>query len=170
MHQVPLFRLRRCTAPGSHPVRGSASVKIRAISGPAVPPKPRQALFALVSDALPLYRQQTKNLLVSYSPKRLGFFWTSEKRRLTWTSSCQAPLVRPDHDVHRPQGADLAVGSMVAATRRGAASEDGTSGVAGPSGQRGGSGAASGTAMYTVLLGEYERTGANRLIRLRAVR
>ncbi|ELP66399.1 hypothetical protein STRTUCAR8_00148 [Streptomyces turgidiscabies Car8] len=31
------------------------------------------AMFA-VSELLPLYHQQPKNLLVSYSPKRLGFF------------------------------------------------------------------------------------------------
>ncbi|PWK69461.1 hypothetical protein BCL76_106177 [Streptomyces sp. CG 926] len=29
-----------------------------------------------------LYHRQTKNLLVSYSPKRLGFFQAHEKRRL----------------------------------------------------------------------------------------
>ncbi|MFF1605297.1 hypothetical protein ACFVYV_49500 [Streptomyces mirabilis] len=63
-----------CVAPGDHPARGTASVKIRTIPGPAILPKPRRALFALVSDALPLYHQQTKNLLVSYSPKKLGFF------------------------------------------------------------------------------------------------
>jgi hypothetical protein len=33
-----------------------------------------RALFALVSDALPLHHQQTKNILCSYSPQKLGFF------------------------------------------------------------------------------------------------
>ncbi len=46
---------------GSHPVPGTASVYIRTISGPAVLPKSRRALFALVSNALPLCHQQTKN-------------------------------------------------------------------------------------------------------------
>ncbi|WP_281196592.1 hypothetical protein [Streptomyces lushanensis] len=31
--------------------------------GPATPPTSRRALFALVSDPLPPYHQQTKNLL-----------------------------------------------------------------------------------------------------------
>ncbi|MFJ1550801.1 hypothetical protein [Streptomyces sp. NPDC088246] len=56
------------------PVRGTSAIMIRTILGPATPPKSRRALFALASDALPLYHQQTKNLLVSYSPKKLGFF------------------------------------------------------------------------------------------------
>ncbi|MGW8554507.1 hypothetical protein [Streptomyces tubercidicus] len=36
---------------------------IRTMLGPATPPNSRRALFALVNDALPLYRQQAKNLL-----------------------------------------------------------------------------------------------------------
>jgi hypothetical protein len=55
-------------APGGHPVRGIASAKIRTIPGPAILPKPQRALFALVSDALPLYHQQTKNLLAAVHP------------------------------------------------------------------------------------------------------
>ncbi len=47
---------------------------IRAMLGPATPPTSRRALFVLVSDPLPPYHQQTKNLLVSYSPKKLGLF------------------------------------------------------------------------------------------------
>lgn len=55
------FRLRPLRgAAGSHPVRGTASVEIRTISGPAVLPKSRRALFALVSNALPLCHQQTE--------------------------------------------------------------------------------------------------------------
>ncbi|GHF01375.1 hypothetical protein [Streptomyces griseoluteus] len=46
----------------------------RTIPGPAAPPQSRRALFVLVSDVVPLYHQETKNLLVSYSPKKLGFF------------------------------------------------------------------------------------------------
>jgi hypothetical protein len=69
-----LFGSDRCVAPGGHPARGTASVKIRTIPGPAILSKPRRALFALVSDALPVYHQQTKNILCSYSPQKLGFF------------------------------------------------------------------------------------------------
>jgi hypothetical protein len=72
--QPSFFGSDRCVAPGGHTVRGTVSVKIRTIPGPATLSKPRRALFALVSDALPLYHQQTKNLLVSYSAQKLGFF------------------------------------------------------------------------------------------------
>ncbi len=106
MHQVPSSGSDRCVAPDGHPVRGTASVKIRAISGPAVPPKPRQTPLALVSDALPLYHQRTKNLLVSYSPKKFGFFQTHGKRRLTGLSTVRrlsgGPLV-PDQSRPRPR-------------------------------------------------------------------
>ncbi|EFE71460.1 predicted protein [Streptomyces viridosporus ATCC 14672] len=79
MHQAPLSGSDRCVAPGSHPARGSTSVEFRTVSGPAFPPKPRQALLAPVSDALPLYPRQTKNLLVPYSPKKLGSFQPRQK-------------------------------------------------------------------------------------------
>ncbi|MCX4851024.1 hypothetical protein [Streptomyces sp. NBC_00893] len=38
-----------------------------------LPPR-RQVPFTLVSRVLPLHDRQTKNLLVSYSPKKLDFF------------------------------------------------------------------------------------------------
>lgn len=38
-----------------------------------------------------LYHQQTKNLLVSYSPKKLGFFQGHKRRRLNWAYARQAP-------------------------------------------------------------------------------
>ncbi len=75
----PLSGSDRCVAPGSDPARGSTSVEFRTVSGPAFPPKPRQALLAPVSDALPLYPRQTKNLLVPYSPKMLGSFQPRQK-------------------------------------------------------------------------------------------
>jgi hypothetical protein len=34
-----------------------------------------------------MYHQQTKNLLVSYSPKKLGFFQKHGKGRLNWGNS-----------------------------------------------------------------------------------
>lgn len=39
-----------------------------------------------------VYHQQTKNLLVSYSPKKLGFFQAQRNGRLTWADARQAPL------------------------------------------------------------------------------
>ncbi|MFF1844037.1 hypothetical protein ACFVW9_20115 [Streptomyces sp. NPDC058217] len=50
------------------------------------PTRAKEAPFAQVSAVLPLYHQQTKNLLVSYSPKKLGLFGTNEDRRLARTS------------------------------------------------------------------------------------
>lgn len=43
-------------------------------TGQAGGPSWRKLRFALIDDALPLHHQQTKNVLVSYSPKKLGFF------------------------------------------------------------------------------------------------
>ncbi|WP_405764333.1 hypothetical protein OHU34_02370 [Streptomyces sp. NBC_00080] len=57
-----------------HVSRCRASIKIRTIPGPAIMPKPQRAVFALVSDPLALYQQQTKNLLVRYSPTKPSFF------------------------------------------------------------------------------------------------
>ncbi|MGO4632139.1 hypothetical protein AB4225_14515 [Streptomyces sp. 2RAF24] len=51
--------------------RGS---KIRTISGPRSGIATEKPTFVLVRKMPSLYRQQTKNLLVSYSPKKLGFF------------------------------------------------------------------------------------------------
>lgn len=48
--------------------------KIRTIPGPAHRLMARGAPFPLANRAQILYHQQTKNLLVSYSPKKLGFF------------------------------------------------------------------------------------------------
>ncbi|MFB6782854.1 hypothetical protein ACFCX0_37235 [Streptomyces sp. NPDC056352] len=42
--------------------------------GPAVPARSPRLPYSRVSELLALYHQQTKNLLVSYSPKKLGFF------------------------------------------------------------------------------------------------
>lgn len=75
----PFFGSDRCVAPGGHPVRGTVSVKIRTIPGPAILSKPRRALFALVSDALPLYHQQTKNLLVAPKSTAYGHGMHSEE-------------------------------------------------------------------------------------------
>ncbi|MGW4735415.1 hypothetical protein ACWEQC_40795 [Streptomyces shenzhenensis] len=49
-------------------------VKIRAIPGSAVPARSPRLPYSQFSELLALYHQQTKNLLVSYSPKKLGFF------------------------------------------------------------------------------------------------
>lgn len=38
-----------------------------------------------------VHYQQSKNLLVAYSPKKLGFFQEYERRRLSWASARQAP-------------------------------------------------------------------------------
>ncbi len=62
----------RCVPQTAPTVRGTAFSKIRTIPGPAIPPEPREAPFAQVSAVLPLYHQQTKNLLVSYSAKKRG--------------------------------------------------------------------------------------------------
>ncbi|MFF4629680.1 hypothetical protein [Streptomyces griseorubiginosus] len=66
--------------PEMHPPRGpnvrllGPQTKIRTIPGPLTR-HPRQAtLVLLVTGAQGSYHQQTKNLLVSYSPKKLGFF------------------------------------------------------------------------------------------------
>ncbi|WP_267881729.1 MULTISPECIES: hypothetical protein [unclassified Streptomyces] len=42
--------------------------------GPAMRTLPSLMPFHLVSAMQDVYHQQTKNLLVSYSPKKLGFF------------------------------------------------------------------------------------------------
>lgn len=70
----------------------SASAKIRTIPGPAVPATSPPLPYPQVSELLALYHQQTKNLLVSYSPKKLGFFSGHEERRLTWEFTGQAPF------------------------------------------------------------------------------
>ncbi|WP_406480360.1 hypothetical protein [Streptomyces sp. NBC_01615] len=48
--------------------------KIRTICGPEPVNSPIADAFAPVRAMPGLYRQQTKNLLVSYSPMKLGFF------------------------------------------------------------------------------------------------
>jgi hypothetical protein len=50
-----------------------AQAKIRTIPGPAIHLIPRRALFLLVSSIESLHHQQTKILLMPYSPKKLGF-------------------------------------------------------------------------------------------------
>ncbi|MGW4909128.1 class I SAM-dependent methyltransferase [Streptomyces sp. NPDC004270] len=54
--------------------RHQPSIKIRTIPGPASRFPLRLRLFSLVNDLLAVYRQQTKNILCSYSPRKLGFF------------------------------------------------------------------------------------------------
>ncbi|WP_405577962.1 hypothetical protein [Streptomyces sp. NBC_01190] len=54
--------------------RGLAASKIRTRSGPTAPTAPEIHAFPQVTGRCGLYHQQTKNLLVSYSPKKLGFF------------------------------------------------------------------------------------------------
>ncbi|GLV95091.1 hypothetical protein Slala04_65440 [Streptomyces lavendulae subsp. lavendulae] len=71
--------MARLTAPKiCHPVppppTRTARTKIRTIPGPAPAREPHQLSFPLVRWVQSLYHQETKNLLVSYSPKRLGFF------------------------------------------------------------------------------------------------
>jgi hypothetical protein len=39
-----------------------------------------------------MYHQQSNNFLVSYSPKKLGFFQTAEERRLTWAFARREPF------------------------------------------------------------------------------
>ncbi|MDX3768917.1 MULTISPECIES: hypothetical protein [unclassified Streptomyces] len=46
----------------------------------------------LVGRAFLLYRQQTKNLLVSYSPKELGFFRTRDKGAWPGQMSVRRPF------------------------------------------------------------------------------
>ncbi|WP_328666386.1 hypothetical protein OG905_05015 [Streptomyces sp. NBC_00322] len=48
--------------------------KIRTIRGPSPLLGPQHPPFPLVNGVSSLYHQQTKNLLVSYSPKKPGFF------------------------------------------------------------------------------------------------
>lgn len=48
-----------------------------------------------------VYHRQTKNLLVSYSPKKPGFFQRHEGRRLTWPDARQAPSPRPPRSKDR---------------------------------------------------------------------
>lgn len=81
-------RCSECRIRAAHtgPTTIASSISpIRTIPGP-IPPEPREAPFAQVSAVLPLYHQQTKNLLVSYSPKKPGLFGTNEDRRLARTS------------------------------------------------------------------------------------
>jgi hypothetical protein len=70
-------RSEHCRLP-AHARRADAeqplTVKIRTIPGPTNRSECGKSLFALVSNVWPVYHQQTKNLLVSYSPKKLGFF------------------------------------------------------------------------------------------------
>ncbi|MFE0184452.1 hypothetical protein [Streptomyces olivaceus] len=47
----------------------------------------------LVNGLHRLYHQQTKNPLVSYSPKKLGFFWRPGQRRLTEQVAWSGALV-----------------------------------------------------------------------------
>ncbi|MEV0504569.1 hypothetical protein AB0I84_44255 [Streptomyces spectabilis] len=51
-----------------------STFKIRTILGPPSANSPTNYAFTLVEGMQWLYSQQTKNLLVSYSPKKLGFF------------------------------------------------------------------------------------------------
>ncbi|MGW2899607.1 transposase [Streptomyces sp. NPDC001212] len=46
----------------------------RTIPGPADVRRAAHRTFSLVTSMSTMYHQQTKNLLVSYSPKKLGFF------------------------------------------------------------------------------------------------
>ncbi|MGW3660940.1 transposase [Streptomyces sp. NPDC005151] len=48
-----------------------------------------------------MYHQQTKNLSVSFSPKKLGFFWAHKKRHLTWALARQVPLLARAYDPER---------------------------------------------------------------------
>ncbi|MGW3061297.1 hypothetical protein ACWC98_36065, partial [Streptomyces goshikiensis] len=53
---------------------GALRTEIRTTSGPDLAKESRLLPFCLVSIVPRLYHQETKNLLVSYSPKKLGFF------------------------------------------------------------------------------------------------
>ncbi|WP_192583433.1 hypothetical protein [Streptomyces albicerus] len=52
----------------------TSETKIRTIYGPMTHHPSQKSLLQPVNDAQDSYHQQTKNLLVSYSPKKLGFF------------------------------------------------------------------------------------------------
>jgi hypothetical protein len=73
--QAKLFRMRAFDAESTS---RDALIKIRTIPGPANRSGRREEPFTLLSDVSRVCRQQTKNLLVSYSPKKLGFFQTRE--------------------------------------------------------------------------------------------
>jgi hypothetical protein len=47
--------------------------------GPTKPQRPPVTPSQQFRGSQALYHQQTKNLLVSYSSKKLGFFWTQKK-------------------------------------------------------------------------------------------
>jgi len=53
---------------------GSPPLKIRTSPGPVSRFPLRLRLIPLVNGLPTMYHQQTKSLLVSYSPKKLGFF------------------------------------------------------------------------------------------------
>ncbi|MFB6944093.1 hypothetical protein ACFCZY_24425 [Streptomyces sp. NPDC056237] len=53
--------------------------EIRTIPGPRSAQAPPHGTFALVRARRAVYHQQMKDPLVSYSPKKLGFFWTPKK-------------------------------------------------------------------------------------------
>ncbi len=54
--------------------QGTARTKTRTNSGPAPTREPRLLPFPRSARLQLLYHQQTKNILCSYSPKKLGFF------------------------------------------------------------------------------------------------
>ncbi|GLP64174.1 hypothetical protein TUSST3_07940 [Streptomyces sp. TUS-ST3] len=64
-------KLRDCRSQAPPP---KPSPKIRTTCGPAPANLSPTLSFTLVKAVRMLYHQQTKNLLVSYSPKKLGFF------------------------------------------------------------------------------------------------
>ncbi|MGY3677835.1 hypothetical protein ACVWXU_001458 [Streptomyces sp. TE33382] len=70
---------------------GSRRVKIRTILGPDHHCLPRSKVFSLVKAMLFVHHQQTKSLLVSYSPKRLGFFQQNGRRQLIWVYPGRTP-------------------------------------------------------------------------------
>ena len=56
------------------PTTAASPTKIRTIRGPEPANSPTDGTFIQVRRMQRLYHQQTKNLLVAYSPKKLGFF------------------------------------------------------------------------------------------------
>lgn len=81
------------------PIIGQGPTPCRPRSGPYAdqPPAawPNRRRFRWSAATRGVYYQQTRNLLMSYSPKKPGFFQRHEKRRLSRAFACQAPLARP---------------------------------------------------------------------------
>ncbi|MDX3612187.1 hypothetical protein [Streptomyces europaeiscabiei] len=71
--RVRAFAVFACLVDSRHHAGAEATIKIRTMPGPTSAAHPPWSASPLVRDTLTAHHQQTKNLLVSYSPKKLGF-------------------------------------------------------------------------------------------------